>query len=74
MSIAVKNPLSLGDSAIVISPDVIATVRIEELTMNGEPVAHAYGAMGHEVIARIDKDLPVSAWQYGLLVKGGKGR
>ena len=70
LEVRVKNPLSVGDKAVAVSPHEVTPVRIVELRMNGKTVEHAYGAMGHEVNARIDRSLPGTSWQYGILVKG----
>jgi hypothetical protein len=68
--VSVKNPLSVGDEAIAISPQEIQPIRIGELTIHGNSVDRAYGAMGHEVSVLIDKSLTGSQWEYGILVKG----
>ena len=70
LGVSVKNPLSVGDEAIAISPEAAIPIRIVELRMNGESIDQAYGAMGHEVKALIDRSLPGTTWQYGILVKG----
>ncbi|MCK4924086.1 MAG: U32 family peptidase [Spirochaetes bacterium] len=68
--ISVKNPLSVGDEAIAISPEAVLPITIVELRMHGESIDRAYGAMGHEVRALIDKNLTGPHWRYGMLVKG----
>ena len=68
--ISVKNPLSVGDEAIAISPEAMLPITIVELRMHGEYIDRAYGAMGHEVRALIDKNLAGPLWRYGILVKG----
>lgn len=68
--ISVKNPLSVGDEAIAISPEAMLPITIVELRMHGKSIDRAYGAMGHEVRALIDKNLAGLLWRYGILVKG----
>jgi putative protease len=68
--VSVKNPFSVGDEIIAISPEVVLPIRIVELRMHGKSIDGAYGAMGHEVRALIDKNLVGPLWQYGILVKG----
>jgi len=70
LGVSVKNPLSVGDDAVAISPEAVTPIRIVELRMNGESIEQAYGAMGHEVKALIDRSLPGTMWQFGILVKG----
>jgi len=70
LAVSVKNPLSVGDKVVAISPEAVVPVRIVELRMNGESIEQAYGAMGHEVTALIEGSLPGTTWQYGILVKG----
>ncbi len=68
--VTVKNPLSVGDEVIGISPDALVPLKILELRTGGESVRVAYGSRGHEVRAHIDKRLPGTGWDYGILVRG----
>ena len=70
ISVTVKNPLSVGDEVVAVSPDGLIPVRIVELNLNGKSIDRAFGAKGHEVVATIDTALPGTHWQYGMLIKG----
>jgi putative protease len=70
LTVSVKNPLSVGDEVLAISPEALVSLRIKALRMKGETIDQAYGALGHEVTALVDKNLQGASWQFGIIVKG----
>jgi putative protease len=69
LEVAVKNPLSIDDELIGITPSRIQPLRILHMYEEGKPIHTAYGARKQQVTLEVDSELNGPDWTYGLLVK-----
>jgi putative protease len=65
----VKNPISIGDEVIGISPDSMVPFKILDMTLDNMRVERAFGAQKHRVRACIDTVLHGDGWEYGIVIK-----
>jgi len=72
MSVEVKNPISVGDSLLGISPREIQPLTVKEIQLNGQYIKTAYGAQKHVVRVRVDRKLSDTGWEYGILATSTK--
>jgi len=67
--VKVKNPISIGDKVICISPKKIVRLEICDIFENEKRLKTAYGSKKHFIKASVSKKLLGKEWDYGIIAK-----
>lgn len=67
--VEVKNPVSIGDRMLGISPGAVMPITVHKIIWEGRKIQTAYGARKQVVLMEVEPKLEDGKWDYGIIAK-----